>query len=122
VEHHGVVAQPIGALGGQPVPGGVLPQRRHKRLTLAFDLHAEQVDDVDRREHAVEIAGDLQRAGPGGPPVDGRGEQRAGRDQRDIGAEVGWEAGAVIGGAAADVGRGFGPRGDADRPGAVVPE
>ena len=38
-----------GPLGREAEAGGVLAQRRHQRLAHALALHAQQVDDVERR-------------------------------------------------------------------------
>ena len=45
-------------------------------------MHAQQVDDIDRRQYRVEIVAHLHR-----PPVESRREQRLRRYQRDLGAE-----------------------------------
>ena len=55
VHHERVLAQPRGALDGEPVARGVLAQAREQRRVAALVLDAQQVDDVDVVEHRVEV-------------------------------------------------------------------
>ena len=56
VHDEGVGRQPGGPLEAEAVAGRVLPQRRHQRLLLAFELHPQQVAHVELGHDVVEVA------------------------------------------------------------------
>ena len=83
VHDQGVVGQQLDPLPGEAVAGRVLPQRGQQGLALALGLHAQEVDDVDLGQHAVEVVAHLHR-----PAVEAGRQQGRRGDDGDVGARA----------------------------------
>ena len=70
------------ALDAESPARRVLAQRREQRLTDAFALDAQQVDDVDVGKHVVEVARHRDR-----PSVEPLGHERRRTDERQLAPE-----------------------------------
>ena len=77
-----MLGQPSSPRRGEPVPVGVLPQRRHQRLGHSLLLHPQEIEHVEPADDVVEIMTDINR-----PAADFRGQQGRRSDEGDVGPE-----------------------------------
>ena len=71
-----------GSFPREPETMVVLVHRRHECGLGALFLDAQEIDDVERVEHAVEVGSRSD-----GPAVEGRRQQRSRPDEHDLGSE-----------------------------------
>ena len=77
-----VIRQQLGSLFVEPESIAVFADAGNERFGHAFTLHAEQVTDIDRWQHRVDVGTDLD-----GPTFEAGRQQCWWRNERDIGTE-----------------------------------